>query len=142
MYILGSASVSSAADPWRSYSEAIDILYTANYFCLKGARGMLAMKSVVPSAQWHTIRHLHVSTIFFTPKEDYSGHDRFPPENFTRWSDGCKVLQDLSGLHSLRFEIIVRDTEDSAMPAAVDVEALGSILEPLDNIKAPLFECS
>ncbi|KAF2803252.1 uncharacterized protein BDZ99DRAFT_399750, partial [Mytilinidion resinicola] len=119
----------------NGYFEGIDILYTANHFSLEGARGMLEMRSVVPTPQWHMIRHVHVSTLFLTPRPSWL-RSGFPPENYNKWSDGCKALQELRGLRSIRFEFIGR--EDG--PAEADVESLVSVLEPLKDIKAPSFE--
>ncbi|KAF2492917.1 hypothetical protein BU16DRAFT_564219 [Lophium mytilinum] len=122
------------------YSDAIGILYTANYFSLKGARGMLEMRSIVPAPQWHAIRYLHVSTLFLTPRS-YWLHQDFPPENYINWADGCKALQKLQNIRSIRFEILVKAYEEREDgPASADVEALVSILEPLKDIKAPSFE--
>ncbi|KAF2489952.1 hypothetical protein BU16DRAFT_575483 [Lophium mytilinum] len=126
------------------YAEAIDILYTANQFSLKGSTGIVAMLSVVPNPQWHMIRHLHISTMFFTPKRYYSRDAGqrwdFPPDDFNRWSVGCMVLQDLRGLYSLHVDIIVRDSTPPEDPDAVVFETLVSVLGPLKDIKAPVFE--
>jgi hypothetical protein len=85
---------------------------------------------------------LEVSTIFLSPKDGWPNPQIFPPDNYTLWSDGCKSLQDLSGLHSLRFNIIVWDFLHSNRKdhTLVNHDSLLSILEPLQGIKAPLYE--
>ncbi|KAF2463883.1 uncharacterized protein BDR25DRAFT_272402 [Lindgomyces ingoldianus] len=124
----------------RIYLEAIHILYTANTFSLKGARGILAFNSVTPQPQWHQIRYLNVSTIFLTPQRYWPEHERFPPDNYCQWSTSCETLQNLRGLRSLHVEIIVWDTHEREDSTAVEDDALVSILEPLNHVSAPLFE--
>jgi hypothetical protein len=131
--------VIGAADKVRSYLEAIDIMYTANVFSLKGTCGLTAFESVVPMPQWQMIRHLHISTIFLTPKAVMPARKHFPPEDFSQWPLACRTLRDMRGLRLLQIEIIVRDFERRGS-AFVDNESLELILEPLSHISVPLFE--
>ncbi|KAF1962962.1 hypothetical protein CC80DRAFT_461435 [Byssothecium circinans] len=125
----------------RIYLEAIDILYTANTFSLKGGRGISAFNSVTPQPQWHQIRYLHVSTIFLTPQRYWPEHKRwFPPDNYCQWPTSCATLQNLRGLRSLHVEIIVWDTFEREDATAVEEDALISILEPLNHVSAPVFD--
>ncbi|ORY11550.1 hypothetical protein BCR34DRAFT_325393 [Clohesyomyces aquaticus] len=124
----------------RIYSEAISILYTANLFSLKGSRGIVEMRSITPDFQWHMIRHLHISTIFLTPESYWPEFEWFPPDNYKTWREGCSALEELRGIHRLRLEIGVFDTYDRKNPTAVEENALVSILEPLSQVMAPLFE--
>lgn len=124
----------------RRYSEAIDVLYTANTFSLKGARGIFSMSAIVPTPHWHVIRHLQISTTFHTPRSMHGRGCEPPPENFRMWTDACKSLHDLRGLHSLCLDIIFRETTFSEVPVAEDTESLLSIFEPIKNINVPVFE--
>ncbi|KAH4227128.1 hypothetical protein HBI06_105060 [Parastagonospora nodorum] len=124
----------------RIYLEAIDLLYTANKFSVKGSRGISAFNAVTPKPQWHQIRYLNISTMFLTPQRYWPNHDAFPPDNYREWSTSCALLQSLHGLRSLQVEIIVWDTFERNDPAAIEDDALTFILEPLNNISAPLFE--
>lgn len=123
-----------------SYFEAIDILYTANAFSLKGARGVLALKSVIPATNWERLRHLSVSSSFLTPLENWIYDRGYPPENLTSWSEGCLALRELKGLHMLRFDIIIRANGDRKNPAAVDLDSIVAVLKPLKDLKAMVFE--
>ncbi|KAF2468915.1 uncharacterized protein BDR25DRAFT_230701 [Lindgomyces ingoldianus] len=118
----------------------IKILYTANEFSFKGAKGVLALRAVVPTSHWHTIRHVHVSTMFLTPKDYWSKHENYPPENFANWTESCNALQDLRDLRTLRIDIVVYDSFDREHPGAVDDASLVSILQPLKDIKAQVLE--
>ncbi|EAT79525.1 hypothetical protein SNOG_13198 [Parastagonospora nodorum SN15] len=122
------------------YLEAINVMYTANKFSVKGARGIEAFHSVTPQPQWHQIRHLNISTIFLTPRQYYPEHEWFPPDNYVQWPTSCAIVQSLHGLRSLQVELIVRDTHDRKNETLVEEEALFSILKPLTLVSAPLFE--
>ncbi|KAH3914110.1 hypothetical protein HBH56_098890 [Parastagonospora nodorum] len=124
----------------RIYLEAINVMYTANKFSVKGARGIEAFHSVTPQPQWHQIRHLNISTIFLTPRQYYPEHEWFPPDNYVQWPTSCAIVQSLHGLRSLQVELIVRDTHDRKNETLVEEEALFSILKPLTLVSAPLFE--
>ncbi|KAF2681458.1 hypothetical protein K458DRAFT_309321, partial [Lentithecium fluviatile CBS 122367] len=134
--------------PFDDYSKPIDVLYTANRFSLKGSRGILEMRSVTPTPQWHIIRHLQVSTMFVPPMTTWpyvreltawSPGRRPPPDPYKDWAEACQALRDLRGLESLRVEIIFRNDYNSRGPLMADHE-LVTVLEPLNHVKAPLFE--
>jgi hypothetical protein len=124
----------------HSYIEAIEVLYKANIFSLKGTRGITAFKSVTPLPQWQVIRHIHVSTMFLTPGRHMPAHKHFPPDNFTQWPITCQTLNEMQGLRSLRIEMIVRDIEYRNGSGSVDDDSLVYILEPLNRISVPIFE--
>jgi hypothetical protein len=97
------------------------------------------MKGVVPAAQWHLIRHLHVSTLILTPAAWWTHNSTFPPEGLARWTDGCRAVRGMRGLRSLYFDIIVWHTIDQEDASAVDDESLIEILKPLQELDAPEF---
>jgi hypothetical protein len=119
--------------------ETIDTLYTANIFSVKGTIGLTTFESVAPPSQWQMIRHLHISTLFLTPKEVMPAHQHFPPDNFTQWPASCHTLKNMRGLRSLQIEIIVWDFHRKGS-AFVDEESLELIFEPLNCISVPYFE--
>ena len=118
------------------YIEAIDILYSANHFSLKGSRGVAAFQSVTPRLQWEQIRHVHISTVFLTPREYYPAHKHFPPDNYHEWPQACAIVGTLSGLRSLRFEITVADV----LRESIELDTVKAILEPLARLSCPVFE--
>jgi hypothetical protein len=122
-----------------SYSEAIDILYTANHFSVKGGRGLIEMKAVIPTPQWQMIRHLSVSTMFMAPCIYFPGSESFPPDNYQRWSQACQVLQKLRHLRSLYVEINMWDGMDLNNATGADDDSLIAILGPLCHVTAVDF---
>ncbi|KAF2653294.1 hypothetical protein K491DRAFT_718128 [Lophiostoma macrostomum CBS 122681] len=118
----------------RIYSEALDILYTANTFGVRGACGILEMKSVIPTRQWHIIRNLHVSTLFPSRTEALQTKRWEEREDPLQWSKGCEALEDLHSLLSLRLEIFVCGFD------IVEEDVLVYMLAPLTRITAPMFE--
>lgn len=96
------------------------------------------MRAVVPTRQWHMIRHLNISTIFVIPERYKPIKEFFPPDSSQRWSEACLALKDLQGIQSLRLDIIVRYKFD--YQAELEDDTLVSILGPLNRVKAPLFE--
>lgn len=119
--------------------EGFDVLYSTNWFSLKGSRGITAFKSVTPRIQWEKIRHVHVSTVFLTPKESYPKYTHFPPDDYTQWPQACATLGSLCALRSLQIEITVKDTTE--LPdVPVEWDTVNQILEPLVHISCPIFE--
>ncbi|KAF2635432.1 hypothetical protein P280DRAFT_473832 [Massarina eburnea CBS 473.64] len=124
----------------RIYSEALDILYSANHFSVKGAQGLLEMRSVVPDLQWDAIRYMNISTIFLMPLSDWPPeYPSLPPESRAKWPVACQAIQKMRGLRQLYVEINVHDAYDRTM-SAKDTELFVSVLRPLNSITVPSFE--
>ncbi|CAI6334743.1 unnamed protein product [Periconia digitata] len=51
---------------YRIYTEAIDVLYAANQFSVRGSTGLRAFHSVTLLLQWN-YPTLKISTLFLTP---------------------------------------------------------------------------
>lgn len=50
------------------------------------------------------------------------------------------ALRRLEGLHLLRFDIVIKASGDRNSPAAVDSDSIVTVLKPLKDLKAHVFE--
>jgi hypothetical protein len=98
------------------------------------------MQCVMPTPQWHMVRHLHVSTMFLTPRQYWPAGTNFPPDNYEHWAEGCRALKRLRGLRSLCVEMIVGDMHHRQDATTVDDDSLVAVLEPPNRVTAPWFE--
>ncbi|KAF1945550.1 hypothetical protein EJ02DRAFT_338638, partial [Clathrospora elynae] len=122
------------------YTEAIEMIYTSNYFSFKGARSVLALRKMVHLQHWQTIRHINISTVFLTPMDLWRRHRPFPPECYEDWERCCTAIRDLRILRSLRLDIIVWDDAECNDSASIDQESFLAILKPFCGTSPPIFE--
>lgn len=64
----------------------------------------------------------------------------FPPDNYGEWAASCALLSKLHGIRTLCVDMIVWDTSERVDMTAVEDDALVAILEPLNQVSAPVFE--
>ncbi|KAF2182960.1 hypothetical protein K469DRAFT_635881 [Zopfia rhizophila CBS 207.26] len=123
------------------YSEALEILYRDNVFHFRGGLGLPAFRGSIPKLQWTTIRHLHISTAY-TPfyRGDPLLIEHHPPDTLPNWNKICEQLKELPSLQSLRFDIMARGREINYPFDKYKTDLLMSILRPLKDIHAHIFE--
>ncbi|KAF1999856.1 hypothetical protein P154DRAFT_522939 [Amniculicola lignicola CBS 123094] len=124
------------------YSEALEVLYRSNIFHFRGGVGLPAFVESIPTLQWMAIRHIHISTAyspFFT--DDYATlKEKHPPESLPSWATICRHLEQLPALHSLKFDIAVKDHQCTYSFSLNRKKLLLSILGPLRSINAQTLE--
>ncbi|KAH7123539.1 hypothetical protein B0J11DRAFT_487741 [Dendryphion nanum] len=126
--------------PYDDHSGfAIESLYTAPDFDFKGAKGVLAFKSIITPVRWQAIRSMSISTLFLTPSEKQRSNSDYPPEVWSLWYQSCEAIAELPNLRKLNIDIIIWHDWNFENTASMDVDSLVSALKPLSFIKASHF---
>ncbi|KAH7079686.1 hypothetical protein FB567DRAFT_449814 [Paraphoma chrysanthemicola] len=113
------------------YCEAIDVLYNANTFSLKGAQGIIRFHSMVTPLNWDMIRHVNLSTVFKVPMAISPALKSIPPEYYSAWERACTLIGTLSGLRILNIDMTIWNYYDYRTTNTMEDKALMSILSPL-----------
>jgi hypothetical protein len=101
---------------------------------------MLAFHRTMPSAQWHTIRRIHFSTVFQADKLDPRRPRMAPPEIMGDWKKCCQLLKDSPNLRDIRLDIIVRTSSHCMGVVRLQENRIYEVLAPLKDVTAKVFE--
>ncbi|KAH7071449.1 hypothetical protein BKA63DRAFT_419611 [Paraphoma chrysanthemicola] len=124
----------------RNYCEAIGVLYNANTFSFKGARGIIRFQSMVTPHNWDMIRHVNLSTVFKVPMAISPALACIPPENYSDWERACTMIGTLSGLRILTIDMTIWNYYDYRTTNTMEDKALISILNPLKALQISFIE--
>ncbi|KAF1836064.1 hypothetical protein BDW02DRAFT_567395 [Decorospora gaudefroyi] len=125
------------------YEEAVQVLYSGNYFSFRGLQGLPSFRALVAPSSWHMLRYVHISTAFFTPMKDCSeNRATFPLDRYLNWEDGCRMLVSLTELRLLRIEMMIWDLFGyyDRSGGTVEEQALVFILSALKPVRARTFQ--
>ncbi|KAF1836062.1 hypothetical protein BDW02DRAFT_567394 [Decorospora gaudefroyi] len=125
------------------YEEAVQVLYSANYFSFRGIQGPTNFRALVAPSSWHMLRYVHISTTFMTPMKTWSeNRGSFPRESYLDWEDGCRDLVSLTELRLLRIEMMIWDrfAYHGRCAGTVEEQALIFILSALKLVTARTFQ--
>jgi hypothetical protein len=118
--------------------EAKKELYSHNEFSFRAARGVARFHAALSSHNWQLLRHLHISTLFRTPKQ-FHMNGSLPPENYQHWNTACEALRTLRKLHSLKIEMVIWNHDRGHDSKPVHHDSLVFIFGALMELKAHSF---
>jgi hypothetical protein len=101
-------------------------------FHFKGAPGLLAFTSSIPTMQWQPIRNIHVSTLI-------TRNLWIEDPNLDKWAKCCQHLRDLANLQTLRLDISIQRYKELVFPPTMD-EIVAATMKPLKGVNAKIFE--
>ncbi|KAH7079687.1 hypothetical protein FB567DRAFT_127170 [Paraphoma chrysanthemicola] len=121
------------------FSEALEVLYSANVFSFAGASSVLLFHSLY-AMNWRTIRRLHISTVFLVPTKMAGASDCLPPENYNDWTKACTIIGSLDCLQSFKLDMTIWNFYNWKTLNLVDNDSLIAIFQPLQNLVVKDFE--
>ena len=104
----------------RTYSEAVDLLYSANTFDLINPKSMVLLSEAVLPHRLNAIRSIHLSWIFC----------KIGSQEMHEWERSCSILSAIESLRHLRLQF---RNESSAMTSLFEQQ----LLRPAWSVKLP-----